>query len=104
MFKRIFVGRTSRFQFFILNLLFFILIIWIESPVSIWANSGNGIRSVMLYFPFFSILCARRYHDVGISFYKESLNVRNFSYFKIIKPILLKGEPFENEFGKPPKF
>ncbi len=104
MIKKIFVGRTSRLQFFTLNLLFFVFVIWIESPISLWANFGNGIRGVMLFFPFFTILCVRRYHDVGLSLFRDSLNIGKFSYFHLIKTLFLKGNPFDNEFGKPPMF
>ena len=104
MLKRIFFGRTSRLQYFVSVFLFLVFTIVIESPVSNWLNYGNGLRGVLLFFPFLVLLTSRRYHDVGLSFYNDSLDIKMFSYLHVLKPIFKKGESFENKYGKPPKF
>ena len=95
MFKKIINGRTSRVQF---NLLF-----W-TSMFSIQYIQYNFFDEVQLlhffiWLAFALLLVERRFHDLGIS-------LKDPMCLKLKKRVLLfkEGEPYENKFGKPPKF
>jgi len=95
MFKKIINGRTSRVQF---NLLF-----W-TSMLSIQYIQYNFFDEVQLlhffiWLAFALLLVERRFHDLGIT-------LKDPASLKVKKRALLfkEGEPYENRYGKKPRF
>tara|TARA_B100000965_G_C19446390_1_gene693223 strand:- start:540 stop:824 length:285 start_codon:yes stop_codon:yes gene_type:complete len=92
--KRIIDGRIGRLQFALLALV--PIPIFIEHP---FFNQGDFLF-FFAWFPYVFLLGVKRFHDFGVSMMsQEAVKYANFKSL-----FFLKGDPYENKYGKPPKF
>ena len=95
MFKKIINGRTSRVQF---NLLLWISMLSVQYIQYTFFDEVQLLH-FFVWLAFALLLVERRLHDFGIT-------MKDPSSVKVQKRMLFfgVGDPYENKYGKPPRF